>query len=223
MKSPRYTVDTFHQHFPDDAACLDYLFQKQYSGLSACAKCGVGNPRYYRVNNRKCYACNDCGYQISPTAGTIFDHSPTPLTKWFYAMYLFGVGKNGVSAKELERHLGVTYKCAWRMAKQIRLLMQQGGDKLTDVVQADETYVGAPRKLAQKYTNKMAVIGAVEAKKGSGRIKAVVTKQADATIALPFLRASLAPGSTLHTDDSRIYNRVKRDFTHEFVNHSKLE
>ncbi|HEU4966363.1 MAG TPA: IS1595 family transposase, partial [Candidatus Saccharimonadales bacterium] len=223
MKAPRYTIDTFHQHFPDDAACLDYLFKKQYNDLAACPKCGVANPRYYRVNNRKCYACNDCGYQISPTAGTIFDHSPTPLTKWFYAMYLFGVGKNGVSAKELERHLGVTYKCAWRMAKQIRLLMQQGGDKLTDVVQADETYVGAPRKLAQKYTNKMAVIGVVEAKKGNGRMKAVVTKQADATIALPFLRASLAPGSTLHTDDSRIYNRVKRDFTHEFVNHSKLE
>jgi transposase len=200
MKIERYTIDTLHLEFPDDDTCLDYMFNLSYGNLSACPSCGVVNPRYYRVRGRKCYACNDCGYQISPLANTIFHKSETPLTKWFYAIYLFSVGKNGVSAKELERHLGVTYKTAWRMARQIRLMMQQTGSPLSGIVEADETYIGGKTKLDRKFS-----------------------KQADATVTLPFLRANILPGSTLHTDDSRIYSRVKRDFTHEFVNHSKLE
>ncbi|MGB4966626.1 MAG: IS1595 family transposase [Candidatus Saccharimonadales bacterium] len=223
MKVPRYTIDTFHLEFPDDDTCLDYMFEQVYGKLAACTKCGVVNPRYYRVRNRKCYACNDCGYQLSPLANTIFHKSETPLTKWFYAIYLFGVGKNGVSAKELERHLGVTYKTAWRMAKQIRLMMQQDGAPLSGTVEADETYIGGKARLDRKFANKTAVVGIVEKKKGVGQVKAFTTKHADATVTLPFLRANIAPGSTLQTDESRIYSRVKRDFTHEFVNHSKLE
>lgn len=223
MKAPRYTIDTLHKQFPDDDACLDYMFQRQYGNLPTCHKCGVVKPRYYRVSNRKCYACNDCGYQLSPLANTIFHKSDTPLTKWFYAIYLFGVGKNGVSAKEIERHLGVTYKTAWRMAKQIRLMMQQNGNMLSGIVEADETYIGGKAKQERKFSNKTAVVGIVEKKKGVGQVKAFATKQADATVTLPFLRTSILPGSTLQTDESRIYSRVKRDFTHEFVNHSKLE
>lgn len=226
MKLERYTIDTFHLEFPDDDTCLDYMFNLADGDLSACPGCGVVSPRYYRVRNRKCYACNDCGYQISPLANTIFHKSETPLTKWFYAIYLFSVGKNGVSAKELERHLGVTYKTAWRMAKQIRLMMQQGGiAPLSGIVEADETYIGGkqPERKGTQFSNKTAVVGIVEKKKDSGKVKAFATKQADATVTLPFLRANILPGSILHTDDSRIYSRVKRDFTHEFVNHSKLE
>ncbi len=223
MKTPRYTIDTLHQQFPDDDTCLDYMFQKQYGELKACPKCGIVSPKYYRVRNRKCYECNDCGYQLSPLANTIFHKSDTPLKKWFYAIYLFGVGKNGVSAKEIERHLGVTYKTAWRMAKQIRLMMQQNGGTLSGIVEADETYIGGKAKLDRKFDNKTAVVGIVEKKKGIGQVKAFATKQADATVTLPFLRANIQAGSVLHTDDSRIYSRVKRDFTHEFVNHSKLE
>lgn len=223
MRTPRYTIDTLHQQFPDDDACLDYMFARQYGDLPACPKCGVVNPRFYRVRNRKCYACNDCGYQLSPLANTIFHKSETPLKKWFYAIYLFGVGKNGVSAKVIERHLGVTYKTAWRMAKQIRLMMQQSDNLLSGIVEADETYVGGKTKLDRKFDNKTAIVGIVEKKKGEGRVKAFTTKQADATVTLPFLRKNIQAGSILHTDDSRIYSRVKRDFTHEFVNHSKLE
>lgn len=223
MKTPRYTIDTLHQQFPDDNVCLDYMFQRQYGDLPACPKCGVVSPKFYRVRTRKCYECNDCGYQLSPLANTIFHKSDTPLKKWFYAIYLFGVGKNGVSAKEIERHLGVTYKTAWRMAKQIRLMMQQNGSPLSGIVEADETYIGGKAKLDRKFDNKTAIIGIVEKKKGIGQVKAFATKQADATVTLPFLRANIEAGSTLHTDDSRIYSRVKRDFTHAFVNHSKLE
>ena len=223
MKIPRFTIDALHEQFPDDDACLDFMFEQFYGDLAACPRCGVVKPRFYRVRNRKCYACNDCGYQLSPLANTIFHKSETSLKKWFYAIYLFGVGKNGVSAKELERHLGVTYKTAWRMAKQIRLMMQEDDSMLSGIVEADETYIGGKAKINQKFDNKTAVVGIVEKKKGAGRVKAFATKQADATVTLPFLRANIQTGSTLYTDDSRIYSRVKRDFSHEFVNHSKLE
>lgn len=228
MKIERYTIDTFHLDFPDDDTCLDYMFNLAYSDIPACPHCGVIKPRYYRVKGRKCYACNDCGYQISPLANTIFHKSETPLTKWFYAIYLFSVGKNGVSAKEIERHLGVMYKTAWRMAKQIRLMMQQGGDTpLSGIIEADETYIGG-KSLRRPdrgsiFDNKSAVVGIVEKQKGVGKVKAFATKSANATNTLPFLRDNILPGSILQTDESRIYSRVKRNFTHEFVNHSKLE
>ncbi len=222
MKTPRYTIDNLHEQFPDDNACLEYIFQKRYGHLDCCPRCGVIT-KFYRIKKRKYYKCPHCAFEISPLANTIFHKSDTPLTKWFYAIYLFGVGKNGVSAKELERHLGVTYKTAWRMAKQIRLMMQENGGQLGGIVEADETYIGGKHKRQGMYDNKTAVVGIVEKKKGEGHVKAFATKQADATVTLPFIKANVEAGSTLQTDESRIYSRVKRDFTHEFVNHSKFE
>jgi transposase-like protein len=123
MKTPRYTIDNLHQQFPDDNTCLDHIFQLRFGGMVACPKCCVTEPKYYRVRSKKVYECKDCGNQISPLANTIFHKSETPLKKWFYAMYMFTVSRNGVSGKELERTLGVTYKTAWRMCKQIRFMM----------------------------------------------------------------------------------------------------
>lgn len=223
MKTPRYTVDSLHEQFPDDSACLDYMFQQQYGELKACPKCGVANPRFYRVKKRKCYACNDCGFQISPLANTIFHKSETSLKKWFYAIFLFGVGKNGVSAKEIERHLGVTYKTAWRMAKQIRLMMQQDGNPLSGIVEIDETYIGGKHDRKGMLSNKTAVIGMVEKQKNFGQVKAIATKRADATVALPFIRAMAKQGSEIQSDESRIYHRVKREYLHRFITHSKEE
>ncbi len=156
----------------------------------------------------------------------IFDHSPTPLTKWFYALYLFSVSKNGVSAMELQRHLGVTYKTAWRMCNQIRWLMQQSGNPLSGIVEIDETYIGGTRKKSKQqsqWDNKTAVIGMVEQKKEVGQITAVVTKRADASVALPFIRAMAKQGTQIQTDESKIYYRVKREYVHRFINHSKEE
>jgi len=222
MKIDKYTIDTLHEEFPDDDACLDFLFQQRYGHLEYCPHCAV-QTKFYRIKSRKYYKCPHCAFELYPLANTIFHKSETPLTKWFFAMYLFSNGKNGTSAKELERHLGVTYKTAWRMAKQIRLMMEARSERLSGIIEADETYVGGKSKEDQKFDNKTAVVGIVEKKIHSGHIKAFTTKHADATVMLPFLRSNIAPGSTLQTDESRIYSRVKRDFTHEFVNHSKLE
>lgn len=226
MKTPRYTIDNLHEQFPDDNACLDYIFQQRFGGMVACPKCGVTESRYYRVRSKKVYECKDCGNQISPLANTIFHKSETPLKKWFYAMYMFSVSRNGVSGKELERTLGVTYKTAWRMCKQIRLIMQQSDQPLTGIVEIDETYMGGTRrKIHQKsqWDNKTAIIGMVEKKKGEGKITAITTKQANATVALPFIRAMATQGTEIQTDESRIYHRVKREYAHRFINHSKEE
>jgi hypothetical protein len=107
------------------------------------------------------------------------------------------------------------------MAKQIRLLMAEENDNPLDgIVEVDETYIGGRRKLAHKFENKTAVIGIVERQKETGRVRAVATKQADATIALPFMRAVIKQGGEIHSDESRIYTRVKREFAHRVINHS---
>ena len=222
MKTPKYTLDTLNKEFPNDDVCLDFIFQKRYGHLEYCPRCAV-KTRFYRIKTRKYYKCPHCAFELYPLANTIFHKSETPLTKWFFAIYLFSNGKNGTSAKELERHLGVTYKCAWRMAKQIRLMLQEHGGMLSGTVEADETYYGGKAKMYRKYDNKTAIVGIVEKKKGVGQVKAFTTKHADATVTLPFIKANVKAGSTLQTDESRIYSRVKRDFTHEFVNHSKFE
>ena len=215
----KYTITQFNKDFPDDEVCLDTIFKNRYGDLTTCPDCGVSDTKFYRVKKRKCYECMRCGFQLNPLTDTIFHKSKTPLTKWFYAIYLFSVSKNGVSSKELERHLGVTYKTAWRMAKQIRLLLQQDGDKLSGIVEADETYIGGKHKTSERFSSKTAVLGLVERK---GQVKAIVSK-AKAKDALAFMAASLEAEAEVHTDETKIYNRVSRPYTHQVINHSEKE
>lgn len=222
-KGMRYTIKDFNKDFPNDDACLDSIFENRYGDVDTCPRCGVVDTKFYRVTGRKCYACMHCGYQLHPLAETIFHKSSTSLKLWFYAIYLFSVSKNGVSAKELERHLGVTYKTAHRMAVQIRKLMAQDNDKLSGIVEADETYYGGVNKRKRgstrntSFDNKKPVIGAVER---YGRVKAVVADTASVSTAMNFLKATLAHGTELHTDESRIYKWVKNEFEHKSINHS---
>lgn len=217
FRSMRYTFAQFKSEYPNDDACLEAVFQNRYGDLKHCPKCGA-ETKFYRVKKRQCYACEHCGYQLHPLANTIFRKSSTSLWNWFYAIYLFSVAKNGISAKELERHLGVTYKTAWRMAKQIRLLMQQDGDQLSGTIEADETFIGGKSTLERWHHDKETVLGIAEK---SGKAKAVVASGANASTALPFLKAYCKEGSVIHTDESCIYSRVKRDFEHFTINHSE--
>lgn len=113
----KYTIKDLQKDFPNDDVCLDYIFHKKYSEVEG----------YYRIKNRKAYSHKTTRHQIHPLSGTIFENSSTPLTVWFHVLFLFSVSKNGVSAKEVQRQTGVTYKCAWRMCKQIRSLMDDDG------------------------------------------------------------------------------------------------
>ncbi len=140
-----------------------------YGGTEiTCPACGVEKAQFHAMNSRKAFACQECGHHIYPCAGTIFHKSRTPLTKWFFAMYLMTSTRSGVAAKELERALGVTYKCAWRMAHELRKLMASadysgplGGEGKH--VEIDETLIGGVAEgHANRNKNKTIIFGMVE-------------------------------------------------------------
>ncbi|MFB0564699.1 MAG: transposase, partial [Candidatus Aminicenantaceae bacterium] len=105
----KFTIDEFRKMYPDDDACLDKIFSLRYGNLKVCPQCKK-QTKFHRVKKRTCYECQWCGYQLYPTKNTIFEKTTTPLHLWFYAIYLMTATRSGVSAKEIERQLGVTYK-----------------------------------------------------------------------------------------------------------------
>ncbi len=203
----KYTITEFRKEFSSDDVCLDYIFKAKYS------KAG----QYYRVNGRKSYA-NTKGEHIAPLAGTIFEKSKTPLTVWFEAIFLFSISKNGVSAKELQRHFGMTYKCAWRIGHQIRQLMDQDGDILTGTVEADETYYGKGGKNATKFKNKQAVLGVVE-RKGQIRVRKAPNRRVENVV--PFIAKNVEPKSRVITDEYHGYLRLHGTYNHKRIKHGK--
>ena len=137
----KYTTKQFQAEFPNDDACLDYLMNKRFPGnIALCVECQADR-KHYRVSGRTCYACPVCGSHLFPLAGTIFHKSTTPLTTWFYVIKLMSTTRVGVSAKQIQRETGVTYKTAWRMMKQVRVLMAEK-IKLQGSVEIDEAYFG---------------------------------------------------------------------------------
>lgn len=117
----KFTIQDFNTQYPTEEACIQDVYNRKFGQLTECLVCK--NPfKYYKVRNRKCYACQYCSNQIHPLANTIFHKSDTPIRLWFYAIFLFSASKNGVSAMELQRQLGVTYKTAWRIANKVRIL-----------------------------------------------------------------------------------------------------
>jgi len=219
IKGMRYTKRQFEAEYPDDDACLESVFQNRFGDLKFCPKCAA-ETNFYRIKKRQAYACQWCAYQLHPLADTIFRKTTTPLKDWFYAIYLFSVSKNGVSAKELERHLGVTYKTAWRMCKQIRLLMAQEESNLSGIVEMDETYMGSsdPTKLKSRNTRKTPVIGAVER---GGEVRAETAKDAKAESIIPLVWKYVDVNATLHTDEWRAYRQLARmGYEHKTVRHA---
>src|SRR2546426_1819553 len=141
MKQEKFTVAQFHKRFPDDDACLDALRDLIYPDGIPCRTCKEVRP-HHRRTGRKQYSCDYCGTLVAPLAGTIFEKSSTPLTSWFYAMFIMSSTRSGISAKQLERELGVTYKTAWRIFNQVRKLMADDTGMLGGEVEIDESYIG---------------------------------------------------------------------------------
>jgi transposase len=222
-KFVKYTIKEFRKDFPNDEVCLKYLFNLFYGHIQEFDK-------YYLIKGRKEFVHSKSSEHISPLANTIFHKSSTPLTTWFEAIYKFANSRNGVSAMELMRDFGVTYKTAWRMAKQIRSLFEDnstpiGGDGKT--VEMDEMYVGG--KESNKHNSKKqgnlatqgktAVVGAVE------RGNKVITRVVDDTTSsnlTPFIRGKIDIQSQVYTDEYKGYHKlVDQGFRHETINHSQ--
>jgi transposase-like protein len=225
MKSARYTIKEFNTQFPDDDTCLEFVFKARYNDKVFCVTCQkITN--HYRRTGRKSYACEFCGNEIFPTAGTIFHKSPTPLRSWFYAMFLMSSTRCGISAKQLERELGVTYKTAWRMFKQIRSLMNETGKPMNGHIEVDETYIGGrhsgpPGRGAE---GKTPVVGLIH--RDEGQVNATVTKDVKARTIMPIIWNNVprTTENTIHTDEFATYNYVQKlGYTHGVVQHGKGE
>jgi transposase-like protein len=226
-KMTRYTLKDFQTQFPNDATCLEWLFRRFYpNGTVFCEKC-QRETKHHRVVSRPSYSCDYCGHHVHPTANTIFHKSPTALTTWFYAIYLMASTRCGVSAKQIERETGVTYKTAWRMFKQIRSMLEEGVNPLGGPgkgVEADETYMGGKRKnkVGRPMRGdkiKIPVIGIVERK---GRVVARAIPDTTAKTLCGTVRTYVLPSSTVFTDELNSYNTVAagRYYTHHRINHS---
>lgn len=142
---------------------------------------------------------------------------------WFYAIYLMGQSRNGVSAMELKRQLGVTYKCAWRMARQIRKLMKQDKELLEGVVEADETYIGGRRRgpSGRGALGKTAVFGVVQR---GGRVRATIVSDVRTNTLLGAIREQVKRGSVMNTDEMLSYQLViTLGIEHLTVKHSAGE
>jgi transposase len=150
----KWSFMEFVREFPDDAACLEWLWRERFAPdghHTECPKCERVR-KFHRVSDRPAYDCDSCGYHLHPLKGTIFEKSSTSLHLWFYAMYLVSSTRTGISAKQIERELGVTYKTAWRMLNLIRnqLMDQDDQAPLAGEVEVDETYVGGKPRAAEK-------------------------------------------------------------------------
>ena len=220
----RYTFKDFLKQFPNDEVALQWLAEKRWPDGIECRACNKVTGHSY-ISDRKCYACNMCGTHVHPTADTIFHKSSTPLTTWFYAAYLMAQTRGGISAKQIERETGVTYKTAWRMCKLIREALNNedgglfGGKKKVEV---DESYFGPKSKEGKRgrgSERKTPVVGIVER---GGRIHTEVIPDAKKSTLQPIVEEKVIPGSSVNTDEWPAYNGLqKAGFKHEVINHSE--
>ena len=228
----------FMREFPDDESCLQWLWRTRFAedGEHAhCERCDKTRSfkRYATADKRPAWYCSACGFRIHPLKGTIFEKSSTSLHLWFYAMYVMASTRCGISAKQLERELGVTYKTAWRMFNLIRnQLMTQDNEPLSGEVELDETFIGGKPRQSDRirreklgwnaqtdyWERKAVVFGAVER---SGRIRASVVPNSRASTILPLAREYVLPESLIYTDEYAAYERLGRTgYTHRRIRHS---
>jgi len=222
-KMERFTFKRFEQMFPDDAACLAWLREYLYPNGIYCKLCRKVT-MHHRDAKRPSYSCDYCGHHVHPTAGTIFHKSPTSLKTWFHAIYLMASTRCGISAKQIERETGVTYKTAWRMFNKIRTLLQDDSGPLSGSVEMDETYMGGVRKYGtgrpmQGDKKKTPVVGMVERK---GRAKAFTIDSVNAKTLVGLATEYILPSSIVYTDELNSYNTLSKHkrYDHRRINHS---
>lgn len=226
--SPDFSVREFFQRFPNDDACLTHIMDVRYGGTRFdCPACGVVDSSFHKLANRPAYSCASCGHHVYPCANTILHRTRTPLVSWFYAIYMFSTTRHGVSGKELQRQLGVTYKTAYRIGQQIRDLMAKAENfdtMLAGHVELDEAYVGGKRsggKRGRGAPNKTIVMGLAER---NGRIRAKVVPNVKADTLRKVVLDNVEPGSLVSTDELVSYGLLTSDgYEHGRVKHGAKE
>lgn len=232
------------ERFTDPQAAAAYLESVRWPDNIRCPHCGEEERKPYRLNvkssKRRLWKCAACRKQFSVTVGTIFEDSHIPLNKWLLAFYLLCSSKKGMSAHQLHRMLGVTYKTAWFMAHRIRYAMEQPpfARQLSGVVEADETYVGGRVRRSNKVqykpldprepdlrkrktgrgSDKTPVVTLVER---GGEVRSFRMASVTAENLGGAIRRHVAREAHLRTDSFPSYAMVGREYaSHETVNHA---
>lgn len=215
--------------FGTDDRCRQILEELRWPEGPRCPRCD--SDKLSRIRSRDQFDCDSCRYQFSALAGTVFHDSHLPLRKWFIAAYLMTESKKGISANQLKRMIGVSYKTAWYLSHRIRSAMLEcAPELLTGVVEADETYIGGKSRgfstkqdaARGRMRNKAIVLGAIER---GGKVRLRMVPNARKANVLDFLQDVVADeAAAIYTDTVRSYDKVgDQDTVHASVNHSREE
>ena len=219
---PTFTQDidlpTLITEYGSEEKCRAYLEELRWPDGVRCPRCG--SDRISRIKARAQFDCDADRYQFSVTSGTIFHDSHLPLWKWFLAAYVTGESKKGMSANQLKRMLGVSYKTAWYLSHRIRAAMKdEFFEPLSGIVEADETYVGQHKRGEfgrQLGTNRAVVLGVVQR---GGRVRLKVTDRPTSKSIHAFLDESVEDADALFTDEWRSYIHALEGTPHGTVRH----
>lgn len=221
-------------YFQNEDSARVYLENKRWPQGAVCPHCG-GCERVYSIKpnedkkiRKGLYHCNDCDQQFTVTVGTVFEGSRVPLNKWLLATYLMCSSKKGISAKQLERTLGVTYKTAWFMAHRIREAMredspeQMGGEGST--MEVDETFIGGKKPRYQKkgrgYHHKNKVLTLVERE---GKARSFHVPSVNAKTLRPIIKDQIKKETTIYTDEAGQYVHAHPPLINDFPNHDHVK
>ncbi|MGD0855293.1 MAG: IS1595 family transposase [Dehalococcoidia bacterium] len=220
-KMQKFTAKDFSVHFPDDDACLEWIKNHLWPEGIHCPICQKVT-KHHKLAKKPVYECDHCRRQVSPLANTIFRKSPTPLHIWFDAIHEISTTRSGFSAKALQRKHGVTYKTAWRMFRQIRILLDENAGIFTNEVEVDETYIGGahhgPRGRGAE--GKTAIIGIAQR---HGKVTSKVVADTKRSTVMPLITKNVAKKTIVYTDEYPVYDCVdKLGYGHETVNHGDV-
>ncbi len=225
----------FKKKFPSKKVIINHFATIRHSQGIKCQHCGKSDQIYTRQDLPKMFECRSCNNSFSIFKDTIFEKSSTDIKKWFYAIHLFLNGKKGISALQLQREIGTTYKTAWRMLRQIRLAMgnkkkkdDDDDDFMQTVIEIDETYLGgkaenkhmSERVAAKGIFEKNIVLGMLEREK---EVRAFLIDDAKRDTIMAKIYENIKQGSNIITDEFKAYYWLYSQFNHDVVNHSKGE
>lgn len=230
MATTTRNLSALGKHFSDEDSARELLESLRWPDGAACPHCGGASPYKLKPKatskapgRKGLWKCRACRKQFTVTVGTIFEHSHVPISKWLLAIHLLSASKKGMSAHQLHRMLGVTYRAAWFMGHRLRHAMSQGPMKLDGIVEVDETYIGGPRKRKPgrppaNDTQKTPVMALVER---GGRVRAFALARVTGDNVQDVIRREVSKSAHMMSDELNVYHPLSMGFRkHDMIKHS---
>jgi transposase-like protein len=223
-------------YFKDEETCVKYYENIRWGDNPVCPHCGSERTPYKTNRGWKC-SDKDCHKKFTVRVGTIFENSKIPLRIWFAGIYPATAHKKGISSVQLATDLGVTQKTAWFVLHRIREMLKDKAPKMLDnnkMLEADESYIGGRENTkhyskrrsnenngitndGQPYKSKKVVVGVIER---NGKVVLKYIPNATKSNMVSFLRKHVPNGAKLYTDESRVYNKISKWYTHDTIKHA---